>query len=499
MDNNNSLVEALFEKICSLFKKYAIPFLSALILGLFAHGYAFTNKLLNADETAALFSKGADITSGRWGLAVSSYIFPDVSMPWIYGVISLLLLSAAACVTVRIFKIKSPLLQGLLASAITVFPAQTGTFCFMYTSAPYALAVLLTTLSVYLCLDGKLVRNIIACLLLAFALLIYQAYISIAASYFVILLILRAADAEDSTADILKSAVKYFSLLLAALLIYLAATYIVKSTVGNEYQEYEVFAEGSIPRRILTAYSAFAKMIFQSYFGYVPSKLSMAGHIVCGAGVVIVLVYTAAKRKDAKRLALLLFFMAIYPLSVNCLYLIASVNIIHSVSQFGFVSVYVITAATADRFARNKTLMAKDAAIAAMAVIIIGNVFFANEIYLKMYLEYENAYAFYNTLMAQAMDTPGYSIYTVIDIVGNEHRGEYSLDSIDTKGLVGPNENLIDIYTRCDFILNYLGQNQYMYREDIIWIDWFYDMPVYPDPGSIMMPEGDDRVIIKLS
>lgn len=496
---NNSLVEALFEKACGLFKKYAVPYLSALVMGLFAHGYAFTNKLLNADETAALFSKGADITSGRWGLTVSSYIFPDASMPWIYGVISLLLLSAAACITVRIFRIKSTLLQGLLAGAITVFPAQTGTFCFMYTSAPYALAVLLTVLSVYLCTEGKPWGYISACLLLAFALLIYQAYISIAASYFVILLILRTADSEEKISDILKSAAGYFLLLLAALVIYLAATYIVKLVGGNEYQEYEVFAEGSIPHRIMTAYSSFAGMIFKSGFGFVPSGLSMAAHIVCGAAAVLVIVCACAKKRDTKKLALLLLLLAVYPLSVNCLYLIASVNIIHSVSQFGFVSVYVITAAAADRLMRGRVLMAKDAVIAALALIIAGNVFFANEIYLKMYLEYENAYAFYNTLTAQAMDMPLYSRFTVLDIVGNEHRGEFSPDRIDTKGLVGPNENLIDIYTRCDFILNYLGQNQYMYREDIIWADWFYDMPVYPDPGSIMMPEGDDRVIIKLS
>ena len=496
---NDSLIEVLFEKTGRAFKEYAVPFLSAFLCGLFAHGYAFTNKLLNADETAALFSKGADITSGRWGLAVSSYIFPDASMPWIYGIISLLLLSAAACVTVRIFRIKSPLLQGLLGASITAFPAQTGTFCFMYTAAPYALAVLMTVVSVYLCAEGKWGKYMIACLLMAFALLVYQAYISIAASFFVILLILRAADGNENTGDIIRSALKYFSLLLVTLGIYLAATYIVKLTAGNGYQEYEVFAEGGILRRVLTAYSSFAKVFLKGYFGFVPSGLSMAAHILCGAAVLFSLFYICAKRRDVKKLLLLAGLIVIFPLGVNCLYLIASVNIIHSVSQFGFVSVYVLSAAAADRIMREKTLVLRDGVIAALAVIIIGNVFFANEVYLKMYLEYENAYAFYNALMSQVMATEGFNENTVIDIVGNEHRGEYSQDRIDTKGLTGPNDDLIDIYTRCDFILNYLGQNHYIYREDIIWIDWFYDMPTYPDPGSIVMREDENRIIVKLS
>lgn len=495
---NNSLIEALFAKAEKLFKEYAVPFLSAFLCGMLAHGYAFFNKLLNADETAALFSKGADITSGRWGLAVSSYLFPDVSMPWIYGLISILLLSAAACVTVRIFRIKSPVLKALLAGAITVFPAQTGTFCFMYTSAPYALAVLLTVAAVYLCAEGKWGRYILACALMAFALLIYQAYISIAASYFVILLIVKTVDGEEIPA-VFRSAVKYFSLLLVTLGIYLAATYLVKLVGGNGYQEYEVFAQGGVLHRVLTAYSSFVKVFLKGYFGFVLTKLSMLAHIVCALAVVFSLFAVCAKKKDRKRLLFLAGLLVIFPLSVNCLYLIASVNIIHSVSQFGFVSVYVLAAAAADRFMRDRTLFLRDAVIACFSLIIIGNVFFANEIYLKMALEYENAYAFYDSLMTQVMSAPGFNENTVIDIVGNEHRGEYSQTKIDTRGLTGPNDDLIDIYTRCDFIRNYLGQEHYIYREDIIWIDWFYDMPAYPDPGSVVLRPDENRVVIKLS
>ena len=495
---NSSLIEALFAKLEKLFKEYAVPFLSAFFCGMLAHGYAFFNKLLNADETAALFSKGADITSGRWGLAVSSYLFPDASMPWIYGLISILLLSAAACVTVRIFRIKSPVLQALLAGAVTVFPAQTGTFCFMYTSAPYALAVLLTAAAVYLCAEGKWGRYILACALMAFALLVYQAYISIAASYFVILLIVKTVDGEEIPA-VFRSALKYFSLLLLTLGVYLSATYLVKLVGGNGYQEYEVFAEGGVLHRVLTAYSSFAKVFLKGYFGFVPTKLSLLAHIVCAAAAAFSLFAVCAKWKDKKRILFLTGLLVIYPLSVNCLYLIASVNIIHSVSQFGFVSVYVLAAAAADRFMRERTLFLRDAVIACLSLIIIGNVFFANEIYLKMALEYENAYAFYDALMAQVMSAPGFNENTVIDIVGNEHRGEYSPSKIDAKGLTGPNDNLIDIYTRCDFIRNYLGQEHYIYREDIIWIDWFYDMPTYPDPGSVVLRPDENRVVIKLS
>ena len=496
--DNNSLFERLSCKIESLLTQCRLPFFSALVCGLLAHGYAFTNKLLNADETAALFSKGADVTSGRFGLVLSSYLFPDMSMPWIYGLISILLLSVAAFVTVRIFKIESPLLQAVTAASITVFPAQTGTFCFMYTSSAYALAVLLSVLAVYFGEKGGKARFALAFLSLGLSLLIYQAYISLTASFFVILLIQKLLDKDSSAADALKGAVKYVVILLAALGLYLLVTTLVKRIGGTGYQEYETFAEDGILSRVRVAYTSFVRVFVSGYFGFVNSKLSLAAHILCGAAGIVAVFAAIRSERDGKKTALLFALLFVFPLAVNCLYLIASVNIIHSVSQFGFVSVYVLAAVAADRL-RGKLLRNKDIVIVSLSLVVLGNIFFANEVYLKMHLAYENAYAFYNTLMTQIMETPGFSEYTVIDLVGNESRGVYSFDKIDTKGLVGPNRNLVDIYTRENFIYHYMGLKLYLYREDVIWADWFYEMPTYPDPGSIVLRPEEGRIVVKLS
>lgn len=499
MMNRNSFCEALLEKIKKLLVIYRIPFSSALVFGLLAHGYMFTNKFVNADETAALFSKGADVTSGRWGLVLSSYIFPDMSMPWIYGIISVFFLAITACVTVGIFKIKSPVLQALTAAAILAFPAQTGTFCFMYTSAPYALAVLMATLPVYLCKKGGKLRFTFACLSMGFSLLIYQAYISLTASFFIILLIQELLEAKTEISKEIKRACGFVLMLLVALGIYALVTYIVKLVGGGGYQEYKTFAEGSIPSRIRMAYSSFVRIFIDGYFGFINSKLSLAAHILCLALCTLsIFVHNGEGNSKMQGKLLVLMLLALFPLGVNCLYLIASVNIIHSVSQFGFVSVYILAAVLTDRLCA-KRLWNRDLLIASLALIVINNVFFANEVYLKMNLEYENAYAFYNTLLTQIMDTPGFEENTIIDIVGNDSRQVYQLDLIDTKGLTGPNENLVDIYTREAFIRNYLGLKLYLYREDIIWADWFYDMPVYPDAGSIVMRSDENRIVVKLS
>ena len=66
-DNKTALTDRLWLGIGRAYKNNKTPFLAALFTGLLAHGFAFTNKLLNHDEIESLFGKGATVTSGRWG------------------------------------------------------------------------------------------------------------------------------------------------------------------------------------------------------------------------------------------------------------------------------------------------------------------------------------------------------------------------------------------------------------------------------------------------
>ena len=103
--------ESLPAACAALWRENRLPFLSGLLAGLAAHGYAFGNKLLNHDEIESLFGKGATVTSGRWGLELVKLLFPDWSMPWIYGLVSLVLIGAAACLMLRTLDIRSAALR----------------------------------------------------------------------------------------------------------------------------------------------------------------------------------------------------------------------------------------------------------------------------------------------------------------------------------------------------------------------------------------------------
>ena len=126
METDNRKQTLLFEKITDTFflflNTYRIPLMATFVIGMLAHGFHFTNKSINHDEVYNLFGKGATVDSGRWGLGALDSIFPNYSMPWIYGILTIFLIAVSVCLIVHIFRIKKPVLQILLAGTIVVFP-----------------------------------------------------------------------------------------------------------------------------------------------------------------------------------------------------------------------------------------------------------------------------------------------------------------------------------------------------------------------------------------
>lgn len=499
------MTDKLTARIAAAIKEYAPSILAALAAGLAAYLFAFTNKLLNLDEIAGLFAKGESISSGRWALALTSFLFPDVSMPWINGLLSLLMLTAAACLTVRIFEIKSPVLRVLLPALIVTFPSQAVTFTYMFTCAPYALAVLLAVASVYATLThGK--RGFIAGLImLCLSLGIYQAYLAIAASLYVVYLIKRVIDDEWSMREVISCGLKCLAALVAALALYFVVNKLVMAATHTDYNSY---ADASFQTDIKSllfgvrvAFTAFLGYFYKGYYHLIPNGFSMLLHAVCLVVVAVELLrylVQSVKRGQRARAALLVLLLLLVPLAVNCLYIISAQR--HTLMLYSFAAVYVLAAVAAERLMTGKHAAARDIMSVALALIACVNIFWANRLYLKMKLEYENAYSFYSTLVTRIKSTPGYDADDMIYITGDAHELMHSADEIDTSDLVGVMEGLVNVYSRADFIKYYTGFDM----PEFDWALWdasgagdcVDDMPIYPYDGSVK--KVDNFIIVKL-
>ena len=493
-----SPLERLCVKLSAMAKANILPLISGLVSGLLAHMFVITNKLMNADEVTAIYSKGATIDSGRWALESLRYIFPDLSVPWLWGIMTIAFITVAACITLRIFNIKHRFLRALLPALFVSFPSLTGTMCFMFTSNSYGLAFLLAVLAVWVFvkLEKRALAWIISCCFLAFSMGIYQAYVAISASFFVLLMIQKLLEKEDAF-KVLRFGLCCFGMLLVSLGLYYGINVLAVEFFNGEILSYAFENEAGVLRRVALAYNAFVRSIFSSYFGFVSAGPSRIAHIIALAVCAVLVINELVKLKDIKKCCLSLLCIALLPLSMNCIFLISSAWIIHSLVLYSFVAVYVFAAILLDRADTVKLCWGRDAVAVCMLLIIICNTFFANKVYLKMHVQYENAFSFYTSVMSGVYGTEGYDETKPLAILGKtDFVPEY--EYFDTGDLFGPSTDLVNVYTNTYFIENYIGYSGPVYDGSYHSLSddpRVVDMPCYPAEGSIACI--DDIMVVK--
>ena len=481
------------------FRVNRLPFLSSLGFGLAAYGFCMLNKIPVGDDLVALFDKGVTTVSGRYGLELLRLVMPDASMPWVYGLMSILLLSLAVCVLLRIFPVKSPLLQVLLSGVFVCFPAEAGTMLYMFTAAPYALALLLTVTGVWLFTAGKKGRWFLSPLLLAFSCSIYQGYFSIAASLCVIRMLVLLCRTERTAREVFREGVRLLAMLLASLSVYALALLAASRLLGLPLLHEVLNDRQSFPLRFAVAYSAWLKTLLRGYFGYVHNGLSRVLHLLLllAAGIAMVMQLRKKKRADCVLLAALCLLL--YPLSCYCLYLLADNSYIHSLSLYSFATLYVLCAALLDGWVAPPALTLRRLSALSLALILCGNIYYANALYLRYYLRFEELKSFYTVMLTRVFETPGFNADTRLAILGEAPALVYDIDQhFDEAPLSLPSLELGSTAYSELIISRYLGFDlPFCDAEETARLDGsgeYDDMPVYPYEGSLRK-SGDILVI----
>ena len=149
---DRSPLESLADGYKKLPRNFKLCMLATFIIGLAAHMYCYTNMLTGADD-AFLFSDTrtfADGASGtRWLLAIYFALIKTIRMPWLLGVMTLLLYGVAAWLVCETLSITSSVgiihVSGLMVTSPTMISSN-----FYLTSAHmYAGALLFACLAAY--------------------------------------------------------------------------------------------------------------------------------------------------------------------------------------------------------------------------------------------------------------------------------------------------------------------------------------------------------------
>ena len=493
-----------------------VPICTSMILGLLCYLFAFTNKQINHDEVYCLFSKGGGLTLGRWGLAALDGIFPNYSMPWIYGILSLVLMTAAICLIGRLFPLGSKVLQGLLAGAIISFPTMTATVAYMYTLSSYALAFLLAVTALGLLQRGRRFDFLLALGSMILSLSIYQAYIAVAASLLVLLLIQRLLQGEPAP-GVVKQGLWFLWFLFAALGGYYLLTELINLALGIDFSDYASSSMGfdlaAIPGDILRAYEDFLAFFTSGRRGLISPGVCQWMHVLLlGASAVLLAFWgRAQKGRSPWDFLLLAALLALLPLAIVCMHLFTAEDAVHTLVLYSFVGVYVLAAVLADeclalavprQTANTFRRLAIHGTALSLGVIILCNTYLANKVSLNLHLRYENAYSFLTGLVTELKRTPGFDRDTRLAVIGEYAFPEFYYDHFSFTGeLTGTTGFLPSNYSMPWFLEYYLGLEipcaDYKEVDQLRAAEEFAQMPVYPARGSSKMI--GNYYVVKLS
>lgn len=506
--------DRLFRKLIDYLYLYRYMICGSLLMGLMAYAFAFTNKLPNHDDVAGLFTKGVGIESGRFGITALGFLFPNFSMPWIYGIGSLVLLTMGNCLIVKLFQIRSPLLQFLLGGLIITFPSQTATFSYLFTAFPYAIAYWLAVLAVDLVSRSEKKYILPGVLALVGSLSIYQAYVSITAALLILLLMRKLILDEGSVRELFVQGIVYVFFLVGALGFYWLLSNLLWTVTGYSMGNYASnavsFRLSDIPANIKLAYINCIRVLRYRHHGLIISDASVAVHLALVGFSALELLLYVLRTRDLPRTLLLGFLGVVLPLAINCLFLMVSSDSIHTLVLFSYTTLYVLFAflveagqlrtlcfPLADRL--HKACL--NLCILAFAWILAGNVFLANEASLSMHLSYENTYALAVSTLAQLNTIPEYTPESPVVILG-EHPGTgYSSRFLHSRRLMGVGGLSPDMYSMNDFFryyvgvpINLVGTEDYLQSADPYALA---QIPVYPNKGFIS--QVGNTFVIKLS
>ena len=506
--------EKLFDRILYWFRVYKCPALASLIVGFLAHMFAFANKLVTPAELSALFKKGATTVSGRWGLELLSHVLPNYSMPWLYGVMSIVLITVAVCFIIHMFGIKNKVLQAVTAGLVISFPSLTGTFSYMFTSSSYAVSFLLAVLAAFFASRKRWVMYLPAVVCTVLSVSIYQSYIAITASLLVLVLIQQTLQETEDVKKIFVRGVGFVLFLGASLGIYWAITqwiYACTETELGAYASRQLSFGYESPVKILGKIYGFFWAFFRyGTQGLITSKLSRCIHFGCMLLVGIEIVCWAVHNKKAGRIALLLFLILILPMSINCMYIFTAWSSVHTLVLYSFIAIYILTAIVIDNgclVALKPVLVNKcrrlsfDIIVVCMCAVICINTFIANEAYLNMYLRYENSYSFCTALIADIQMTPGYTSETRVALLGTYEDPSFyeNFDNLDSiTGVAGVSPNVWSKWYLFEYYCGYRINFAYDWQiEEVVQTEEYAQMSTYPDNGSIQMI--GDVLVVKLS
>lgn len=504
-------IHAIYLKISKPFKT---AFVSAMVLGIAAHLYMFMNKLPNYDDMG-LNGFGATFRLGRWFLWVlgaAAYHLDFVySLPWVNGLVTLILIALSAGLAASLFSVKSTAGNVVIGASMAVYPSWTATFFFMFTAPYYAVALFLAVCSVYMTVKGK--RYFLpASILLACSMGVYQAYVPFAATVYVVLILLDIIERRKDFLAVVKTSFYYLSQLALGGVLYVVITRISLAVTNQELTDYKGI--DTIGKFSGLSFLEFFRNIGKDFFGlaynnnlelsynYVTKFMYLFLFVLTGM-LILLSVRALMRERQYLKAAGLAVITVVFIIAVNSIYIVCSE--VYSLMRYSYVNIIFLPVCLVDRY--KKAGLEQDGRVLwtewVMTLILTAGIMsychFANAQYLSLNLGFEQASGYYGTIITQIKELEGYDPEMNTAFVGYdkiEDKSLYRNQVMEVFDMSGRDPVMAEAYSIEYFLKYYCGFDTKLVEVQADDPE-IMQMPVYPAKGSIKIV--DDVVVVKFA
>ena len=528
-----TVVKRIEDKIKSYLSKLSIyqkvAFFVVLIVGIVAHGFALSNRLSVHDNSHCLFTIGATYEVNRWGLGIIYKLqllsTKTFSLPLFNGLLSIIFIACAAAVLMDIFEIKTKLQAIIISSLMVVFPMVTSVFSFMFTSWPYFMGLLFAFLSARaLCREINLKNVIISVIWLTLTLSLYQAFLGVVITLFLLKMFLNVIDGKiDSVLAYAKEGVTYLVTLGAGLGLWSLIGKIFRTVKHIELETYKGWDEGynlaKFPSTLVNAIKSFLSFRMEGINALRYLRM-LAMLVFVLAVVMIVMLLVKSSAKVAVKISSIVGLILI-PVGMTVVYLLSTSELyqVSTLMIYAEVFVYIIPlillnhfdgfgSAIIEKLSQGISLVL----ILCTSVMTLGYVYLDNAAYFKASIYQEQANVYMTALLANIKSTEGFSDDLTIVFVGfnnvedatiNELADHEEFDGIQLEKYYNSLEEMLNYGVNIQYLRDHIGiGNENMYIEDANQDTTVSDMPevkampIYPNDGSIQII--DDMLVVKM-
>lgn len=404
------------------------------VIGLVAHGYAFFNGLFSHDSLKVYPDKSEiiwHISLGRFLQEPYRMCRGELAAPWLIGLVSLLWISVAAYLIIKLLKIKTVPMQlticGILVSNLATISIN-ATYMFYIDTFMFALVMsILAVFFVEKIKYGMFLGAIFVCISMG----LYQSFFAVSVTLCIMLSIDHIISG-DSTKNVIISGLREIGALLLGGLLYLCVLKIVLNYTGVElstsYNSIANVVSGtitveSIPQLIASTYTYYFDFLFKPN-GYGGMGIVII-NICCGILLVSSFIRLVYKNKVSRRnIVIGSILLLVFPFAANLTYFISQ-GMIHSLMGYSWFLLYPFVLSLIEERSDEKKFgtysnVLKISSCLLVGILVWNSVVYANGAYLKKTLE-ENATLSVATRVLERIETtdgyvPG---ETPVAFVGN--------------------------------------------------------------------------------